>query len=231
MFQIFTKKMSTKLDALETKMLLKEFSYLISDIEFKSEFVIKHSRAFDIAIRQFLKERPFIKEICIDKFGNELQEENKKTRPPTEVDDKLDSSKEIAIFTGKIIEIDDFNLEFDEVKMKKLYRDVVQKTHPDKTKSDALSFLYKKATTANKAKDTIGLYSICDELGIELKISQKEVDAIKNKIKKIKHQQKTFEESHLWAWCENEYDENKRKEIIQHFLLNNAPVVKDLFKK
>ena len=115
--------------------------------------------------------------------------------------------------------------------MKKLYREVAQRTHPDKVKSDALNFLYNRATNANKRQDLLAMYSVCDELGINFHVSQKEIDAIKTRIKKIKLQQRVFENSHLWAWCEHEYDENKRKKIIQHFLLNHAPTVKSLFSK
>lgn len=82
---------------------------------------------------------------------------------------------------------------------------------------------------ANQKQDLLTMYSICDELGIDFHISQKEIDALKNKIKSIKSQQLFFERSHLWAWCENDYDEPKRKEIIQHFLLNCVPSVKALF--
>jgi len=225
--------MSDKLNILEQKKLLKEFSYLISDLEFKNEFAINYSRPFEIAIRQFLRERPIIKEICIEKFGDDLKPEPK----PEPEDSKqepieLSSETDIAVFTGELIKEDDsLILEFDEVKMKKLYREVAQRTHPDKVKSDALNFLYNKATNANKRQDLLAMYSVCDELGINFHVSQKEIDAIKSRIKKIKLQQRVFESSHLWAWCEHEYDENKRKEIIQHFLLNHAPNVKGLFAK
>jgi len=227
--------MSSKLNLLESKMLLKEFNYLVSDIEFKNEFAMEYGTQFEIAVRQFLREKPLIKELCINKFGSKLNPDPKPS-PSIESEKEsepinLSSGTDLIPFTGTPIEDDEDSLilEIDTDKIKKLYRDIVQKTHPDKVKSDALNGLYNRATTANKNQDLLSLYSICDELGIPFHVKQKEIDALNNRIKLIKSQQTFFESSHLWAWCKHEYDEPKRKDIIEHFLLNNAPAVKDLF--
>lgn len=222
--------MSNKLNILESKKLLKEFNYLVSDIEFKNEYAMEYSRPFEIAVRQFLRERPLIKELCRNKFGSQLdpEPEDKKNEGES-IHIPISSETGVIVFTGKKDEEDTLILEIDVEKIKKIYREIVQKTHPDKVNSNALNNLYIKAMEANQKQDLLTMYSICDELGIDFHISQKEIDALKNKIKSIKSQQLFFERSHLWAWCENDYDEPKRKEIIQHFLLNCAPSVKALF--
>jgi len=222
--------MSSKLNLLESKKLLKEFNYLVSDIEFKNEFAMEYSRPFEIAVRQFLRERPIIKELCIDKFGSKLDPDPKETKTDEPIHIPISSETGVVLYTGKINDDEDsLILEIDEVKIKKLYREIVQRTHPDKVKSNALNVLYNKATDANKKRDLLTMFSICDELGLEFHVSQKEIDSLKLRIKNIKNQQLFFEKSHLWAWCEHDYDEPKRKEIIQHFLLNCAPSVKGLF--
>ena len=226
--------MSDKLNELETKMLLKEFNYLISDIDFKNEFAMKYSKQFEVAIRQFLREKPLIKELCKNKFGS-LLDPDPKPNPTNSGDtpepEPIEFSNETSLvpFEGELIDDEVLILEYDEHKMKKLYREVAQMTHPDKVKSDALNSLYQRASSASKKQDMLGIYSVCDELGIRFHVSQVEIDSIRKTLKKLKGHQLTFEKSHLWAWCENDYDENKRKEIIQHFLLNHAPTVKDLF--
>lgn len=233
--------MSLKLNLLESKKLLKEFNFLISDIEFKNEFAMEYSSQFEIAIKQFLREKPVIKELCREKFGSLLDEskpsaapqsaEGPSSPPPKEEARESSSSTDIAVFTGELIETSDeiLFLEADEEKIKKLFRDIVQNTHPDKVNSDALNILYNKAVEANKKKDLLTIYSICDELGIEFNLKQREIDAIKSRLKEIKIQQTGFERGHLWAWCTNDEDENKRRDIIQHFLLNHAPTVRGLF--
>ncbi len=222
--------MARKLDTLENKKLIKEFNYLISDLEFKNEFAAENSKPFDVAIRQFLRENPMIKEMCINKFGSELDSPKKKETEPEPIE--MSSETGLMLFNKNLSEVDNsIVLEYDEYKMKKLYREVAQKTHPDKVKSDILNSLYSRASDANKNKDMLSIYSVCDELNISFHVSQKEVDDIKKRLELIKNQQRIFEGSHLWAWCENEYNKDKRKEIIQHFLLNYAPKVKALFAK
>ena len=229
--------MSIKLNILESKKFLKEFNYLMSDIDFKNEFATEYSGQFEVAIRQFLRENQNIKEICKDKFGSLLDDEKENQTPPSNTQPEEEeviepnSITDIAVFTGKLLEIseDALILEIDEEKIKKIYRDIVQKTHPDKVNSNALNILYNKAVDANKRKDLLTLYSICDELGIDFNLKQREIDSLKDRIKQIKNQQLNFEKSHLWAWCTNSDDENKRKNVIQHFLLNHAPTVKGLF--
>ena len=215
--------MSEKLNMLETKMLLKEFNYLISDLEFKNEFAMNFSKPFEVAIRQFLREKPLIKELCREKFGSLLDPDpepkaNYDGEPgdaPEPDQIKYSDSTSLVPFEGEVMEDDDILiLEYDETKMKKLYREIAQITHPDKVKSDALNSLYQKATDANRKQDMLGIYSVCDELGISFHVSQREVDSIKETLKKIKIQQQHFERSHLWAWCEHDSNEPKRKEII-----------------
>lgn len=223
--------MQSKLTILESKMLLKEFNYLMSDMEFKNEFAMEYGNQFEVAVKQFLREKPIIKELCIDKFGSQLDPDPIDSSSEESEPIELSSGTDLIPFSGEPIKdtADILILEIDTDKIRKLYRDIVQKTHPDKVKSDTLNVIYNKATIANKNQDLLALYSICDELGIDFHVSQKEIDALNRRINTVKSQQLFFESSHLWAWCKHDEDEPKRKEIIQHFLLNNAPAVKQLF--
>ena len=75
--------MSSKLNVLESRKLLKELEYLISDIEFKNEFIMENNHAFEVAVKQFMREKPLIKQLCIEKFGSQLDltpEETKKSK-------------------------------------------------------------------------------------------------------------------------------------------------------
>ena len=220
--------MSSKLNVLESRKLLKELEYLISDIEFKNEFIMENNHAFEVAVKQFMREKPLIKELCKEKFSSQLDLTLEETK---EEQITHSSGTDLIPFTGELLEDteDSLVLEIDEFKIKKLYREIVQVTHPDKVKSDALNLLYNKAVDANKNQDLLSLYSICDELRIDFHVSQKEIDALIKRINLMKSKQNFFESSHLWCWCKNDYDEPKRKEIILHFLLNNAPAAKFLF--
>ena len=116
----------------------------------------------------------------------------------------------------------------DNQKMKDLYRKIVQKTHPDKVKSDALNEFYVRATEANKRGDILTIYAVSSELGIKFEMSDEEIEILRVQINTIKLQQLNFERSHFWVWA-NSKMKNKKNEVIKHFLFHNAPSVKVLF--
>lgn len=223
--------MSSNLNLLESKKLLRELNYLMCDIDFKNELTMEYNKQFEIAIIQFLRESPIVKEQCKNRFGSMMNKSDETASMVTKNEEvEQSSSTDVILFSGQQIDTDnDFSLEFDEEKMKKLYRDIVQSTHPDKVKSNILNALYSKAVEANKKEDILTIYSVCDELGLDFHISQREIYALENRIKDLKVKQSSFEQSHLWMWYINDDDENKRRKIIHHFLLNHAPVAKHLF--
>jgi hypothetical protein len=231
--------MSSKLNILESKKLFREFNYLMSDVEFKEEFAVEYSPIFEKNLRKLLNDEPILKQACKDRFGK-LLEPDKEPDPVypegaggdgTAQGPILSDCTDVIVYTGpKFTEEKQptLFLEGDIQKIKHLYRKIVQKTHPDKVNSDALNELYNKATKANKNKDLLTLYSICNELGIKFNITDQEIMLIKNELHKIKMKQEIFEKSHLWLWANIE-NETQKKEILKHFLLNNAPMVKGMF--
>lgn len=218
--------MVNKLNLLESKKLFREFNYLMSDVEFKNEFSKEYGKEFELEIRKMLDEEPIIKQACKDIFGTQLD-----TDIPSVVDinAEISDSTEVILFLGnKISDEPIIKLESDNQKLKELYRKIVQKTHPDKINSDVLSDFYTRAVEANKRGDILTIYAISSELGIKFEISDEEVLVLRTQIQMIKLQQINFEKTHFWAWANSKQD-IQRKEIIRHFLINNAPVVKSLF--
>ncbi len=228
--------MSSKLNILESKKLFKEFNYLMSDIEFKNEFSRENGKLFELDIRKLLDDDPLFKQMCKEKFGLEPKEDEIsaiKNYPPSDTPNgdisDIPNSTDVIVFTGNTI-INEPLLKTDknDPKIKHLYRKIVQKTHPDKVNSDALNELYYKAVDAQKNGDLLTMYSICNELGIKFNITDQEISMLRRQNEFIKIQQKNFEASHLWLWSHAE-NLDKKKEIVKHFLLHNAPVVAVLF--
>ena len=230
MFQVFIKKalMHNKLNILESKKLFKEFNYLMSDNEFKREFTREYGKEFEEDIRKILSEEPIFKQVCKDKFGD-LLEDSKNEEASEGAKPELSDSTEIVVFTGQTITSEPLiKLEGDNQKMKDLYRKIVQKTHPDKVKSDALNEFYVRATEANKRGDILTIYAVSSELGIKFEMLDEEIETLRVQINTIKLQQLNFERSHFWVWA-NSKMKNKKNEVIKHFLFHNAPSVKVLF--
>ena len=221
--------MTNKLNVLESKKLFREFNYLMSDVEFKNEFSREYGQEFELEIRKILDEEPIIKQACKDIFGTQLDVDIAPADIAPAVNIELSDSTEIILFTGeKTSDEPIIKLESDNQTLKELYRKIVQKTHPDKINSDLLNDFYVRAVEANKRGDILTIYAISSELGIKFEISDEEVLVLRTQIQMIKLQQINFEKTHFWAWANSKQD-IQRKEIIRHFLINNAPVVKSLF--
>lgn len=218
--------MANKLNILESKKLFREFNYLMSDVEFKNEFSREYGQEFEFELRKMLDEEPIIKQACKDIFGTQLDID---VTSAVDANIELSESTEIIIFSGdKTSDEPIIKLESNNQTLKELYRKIVQKTHPDKINSDVLNEFYVRAVEANKRGDILTIYAISSELGIKFEISDEEVVVLRAQIEMIKMQQINFERTHFWAWANSKQDV-QRKEIIRHFLVNNAPVVKNLF--
>ena len=74
------------------------------------------------------------------------------------------------------------------IEAKKLYRDIVKTTHPDKIKNHKLNELYLEATDAYEKNDIITLYRVCSELRIDFDLPENYVDDLSQKISSLKKQ-------------------------------------------
>ena len=139
------------LEKLEIKRLLKELYFIESDYEYKNELINQLELEFIDSVNNYLDNHPTLKEAFDDKINQRFQETiNKKIE---------ESKKEVAIVEKEIIEVDP--------KVKKLYREIVKKTHPDKVKDSDLNDLYIESTKYYEKGDILSIYKICDELNLE----------------------------------------------------------------
>jgi len=95
---------------------------------------------------------------------------------------------------------------------KKIYRKIVEATHPDKVGNDSLEEVFKQAVNAHKSGDIFTLYNIADDLGIEIpETSENKILLMErnnnNLSDKIKEKKKSFG----WQWHLAETEEEKEK--------------------
>jgi len=231
--------MSNKLNILESKKLFKELSFLTCDADFKNEISKEYGKSFERDIRIMIDKEPMIVQICRDRFGSLLNNptgttENASTIAGTNAGSttgmniSASTSTDIVNFTGETTYEAVIRLDKGDPKLKSIYRKIVQITHPDKVKSNALNKFYIKASDANRNGDILTLYSICNELNIDFEITKDEVNALRKRNQSIRVYHINFEQGHLWQWFYAK-DETRKKAVVRHFLLNNAPAVKILF--
>jgi hypothetical protein len=210
--------MMQKIESLKIKKLMKELDYIQSDVEWRNELVSDADSSFMDSINQFLEKNPEIKDLYDKKITEKLENSIKKKieedeNRGVEIEDKND---EFEIETEEV----DENVENSKdisPKLKRLYREIVKLTHPDKVKKKKLNDLYIEATDYYNSNDKIGIYKVCSELDIEFEIEEDDEFFISDKIENLKKRINFLESTFTWKWY-NCQDEVQKDQIVIDFI-------------
>tara|TARA_Y100000114_G_C11672078_1_gene284261 strand:- start:94 stop:750 length:657 start_codon:yes stop_codon:yes gene_type:complete len=108
--------------------------------------------------------------------------------------------------------------------LKKLYRAIAQKTHPDKTNDERLNEIFKLSADAANEKNWMALVEFAGELNLDIEFLSDEAcvaieQSIENNQKKINGIKNTF--SYIWACQKDDNDRSLfRLMFYQHFGIN-----------
>lgn len=188
--------MSDKIKSLEIKKLIQEYNFLLMDDEYKKEVISEAKNEFLIKVQELKKQLGIVDEPVIQP-ENENDEEVKLPERP-----KLDPST-ISKSTKD--------------KVKKLYREIVKKTHPDKTDIKELNDLYIKATIAAEEYNLFELFIVCNRLNIDVEIDMDDKNSLTTLIIMKKKEINDIESSFIWVYANSATDEDKNK-IIELFV-------------
>jgi hypothetical protein len=191
--------MSDKIKKLEIKKLLQEYNFLLIDDEYKRE-VIGDNRS------EFLK--------SIEDKKKELGVSSPEPEIPTEPKDKVEKEP-------KIKNVNDHTKR----KMKKIYRDIVKVTHPDKIDSEEMLDTYIKAKAAYSDNNLLELYMICVDLNIDVELEGEDVENIMEDILLKRKEMSDLETSFLWLWVHAPTQEIK-DEVVLKFINKHVNIVK-----
>jgi hypothetical protein len=193
-----------KIKLLEIKKLFKELDYIESDYEYRNEIINEADSDFIKKVNDFLNDYPELKELYDRK-----------------ITDKINS-----VIKGNIdIIIDDISEIFEKeitpdlksTKIRKLYRDIVKVTHPDKVDNKSLNDIYIESTKCYDENDKIGIYKICTYLDIDYDIDIEDDKIIEGKIESIKNRISFLESTFTYQWIKME-DETKKTEMMINFI-------------
>lgn len=204
-----------KIKQLESKKLLKELEFIQSDYNYRLEIVNEADTEFIKSLNSFLETRPVLKDLFDKKINARLNDIFKQKKQEV---DKIQSESESYEFETKSDEL----IETKNSKLKKLYREIVKLTHPDKISSHKLNEIYIKATKAYNQNDIIETYCLCVELNIDFEIDESERVKINEKIDELKNRIVFMETTLTWKWFKSEEIEKER--ILVEYLnrrLNN----------
>ena len=108
--------------------------------------------------------------------------------------------------------------------LKKLYRAIAQKTHPDKTTDERLNEIFKLSAEAMQEENWMALVEFAGELSLDIEFLSDETcgkveESIDRNQKKIKVIKSTF--SYMWAHQKTDLDKDLFKTMFyQHFGIN-----------
>lgn len=102
-------------------------------------------------------------------------------------------------------------------KIKKIYRDIVKLTHPDKIDSELLKSYYVEATHAYDNNDLLELFIISGKLQINIDLSNDDIKLLNSLINIKRGEIKKIEDSYIWLWISANTVEQKQI-IIDSFI-------------
>jgi hypothetical protein len=189
------------LKKLEINRLIKEFEYLESDYEYKSELIKESSSNFLNSVDEILDTNSDLRIIYEEKNGKgesiyfkEYNDEDSNTEVYNEEEYNKEDTR-----TDRI---------------KKLYREIVKITHPDKIRNPKLNNLYIEASEYYYLNDMMGIYKICDDLLIDINVDNDDIEFMKSNIDILKQKILFLENSHIWGWY-NEIDQKKNNIVLE----------------
>jgi hypothetical protein len=106
--------------------------------------------------------------------------------------------------------------------LKKLYRKIAEKTHPDKTGDNQFSHMFSEAALAYKTDDIGKLLEIAGNLNIELvELSPESLALLENNIKTLSIEIHKKKNTVAWSWSQVNSD-NERMDLIRMILKNKG---------
>jgi len=206
-----------KIKSLRIKKILKELDYIQSDFDWRNEVVSEADETFMENINKFLEKNPEIKELYDNKVTEKIENSIKKKIEENEAERNRDIEGEKSRKYEDVYEKKGKDEKNISPKLKRLYREIVKLTHPDRVKKKKLNDLYIEATNYYNDDDKIGIYKICSELEIEYEIDDNDELLILDKIETLKKRINFLESTFTWKWfnCKEKIEKNQ---IIINFI-------------
>jgi hypothetical protein len=196
-----------RLQFLQTKKLFKELEYIESDFEYRNEIISEADSEFISQVNNFLEHHPELKEIYDEKIDNHIQQSILRN-----TEEVIELFNENEVIEEEILVYENTRTS----KVKKLYREIVKLTHPDKVNNKSLNDLYLSATKYYDNNDQIGIYKICTELDIDYELDEQDNQIIESKIDDLKRRIEFLESTFTWQWINTNGDKEKTEMLINY---------------
>ncbi len=193
-----------KIKHLEIKKLFKELDYIESDYEYRNEIISEADSDFIKKVNIFLEDYPDLKELYDKKITDKINS-------------SIRSSVDIVIEDISEDKFEEEAIDVKSPKIKKLYREIVKLTHPDKVNKKSLNDIYIESTKCYDENDKIGIYKICTHLDIDYDIDENDDKVIESKIEYIKNRIAFLETTFTYQWIKMD-NEAQKTEMMVNFI-------------
>jgi hypothetical protein len=156
------------------------------------------------SLNDFLEKNPVLKEMFEKKSNRSIDDLIRKV-PAENIEAVVDECNEVTIVENKVDE-----------RLKSIYRSIAKKTHPDKILDARLNDLYITASSMYESNDIMGIYSICDQLGISYDLSSEDIDSLKSQIAQAKEGIFFMESTFSWKWHHAEDEGEKSRLLVEY---------------
>jgi hypothetical protein len=221
------------------KKLFSELEFLTVDHDFKKQMFDKYQIEFNQKIVDFLDDNPEIKKeyesivnqanpqpMTPEEIEKQIQEEAE--RSPEEQQEIEDKKKEIedALKEEQYAENLEKRTFTEDPDIKRIYREIVKMTHPDKIKREsndrqtALKKYYLEATEAYNSQNLYQIVRIATLLNLDIgDLSDENLDRLENDLRRLRGEVKQIESTLVWKYFEELRDNVQRKILIKQFVL------------
>ena len=198
--------MMDRIKLLEIKKLFKELDYVQSDFEYRSEIISEADTNFLNVVNSFLDGHPELKELYESKVNDRVNQFI-----------STESYEPINEQSQNYFEEDEIFIDDKSPKVKKIYREIVKITHPDKSNKKSHNDIYLKATEYYNMNDKISLYKLATELDIDYDIEYDDNIEIQRRIDEFKGRINFLESTFTYQWIRID-DEIQKNEMMINFI-------------
>lgn len=195
-----------RIKLLEIKKLFKELDYVQSDFEYRSEIISEADTNFLNVVNSFLDGHPELKELYESKVNDRINQFI-----------STESYEPINEQSQNYFEEDEIFIDDKSPKVKKIYREIVKITHPDKSNKKSHNDIYLKATEYYNMNDKISLYKSATELDIDYDIEYDDNIEIQRRIDEFKGRINFLESTFTYQWIRID-DEIQKNEMMINFI-------------
>ncbi len=188
--------MSDKLKKLQIKKLVQEYDFLCSEDEYRKTLIDDSKNTF------------------LDEVNRTRKELN---MPPPNLKPIIEPNEDVVKKDNKPKNVS----ELTKNKIKKIYREIVKLTHPDRVNSEELIEVYHRATIATDNYNILELFQICVDLKIYIELDLEDVDVLNFLIQNKKDEIKKIDSSFIWLWI-NAKEEGEKNKVVELFVKQNT---------